>query len=253
MRYRRLVGFGEAMLRMTVRDGNTIETATNFECSVGGAELNVGIAAARASMSASWVSALPDDALARLVRRHVRANRVGAVIVASGPTRVGLYFLEMPPASLLRIIYDRRGIRICAPGARCRRLENRPDPGLMSAGADDLAAAGVEGRDPLAEAVERFGLEVALTMLKRRVDEALELKLRVVTPDGEYQDGARAVALDPIGACDALFGTFLAHFSRDGAHGNRDGPRRRRHVRGTVWRRVGRRSMGCIADEWVIR
>lgn len=274
MSYRRLVGFGEAMLRMTVRDGGAIETASNFECSVGGAELNACIAAVRAGMSATWVSALPDDPLARLVRRHVRANGVEAVIVTPAEARLGLYFLEMaPPPRPLRITYDRKGSAfalldpddvdwrsllaadtcllltgITPPlgGGPWRAVEEAvataravgalvaldvnyrsalwsrveasgwltsvlPAVDVLSAGADDLAAVGVEGPDLLAEAVERFGLQAALTMSKRHVDDALELELRVVTPGGEHRSQARAIVVDPIGAGDALFGTFLAH------------------------------------------
>jgi sugar/nucleoside kinase (ribokinase family) len=36
----------------------------------------------------------------------------------------------------------------------------------------------------------------------------------VVTPDGEHRGESRAVVVDPIGAGDALFGTFLAHLPR---------------------------------------
>ncbi|MGZ8593277.1 MAG: PfkB family carbohydrate kinase, partial [Actinomycetota bacterium] len=93
MSFRRLVGFGEAMLRLTVRDGRAIETTTSLDCSVGGAELNACIAAVRAGMPATWVSALPDDPLARLVRRHVRACGVDAEIVTVEEARLGLYFL----------------------------------------------------------------------------------------------------------------------------------------------------------------
>jgi ABC-type branched-subunit amino acid transport system permease subunit len=110
MSFRRLVGFGEAMLRMTVRDGGAIETTTSFDCSVGGAELNACIAAVRAGMPATWVSALPDDPLGRLVRRHVRANGVDAEILTVGQARLGLYVLEMAPQPRpLRITYDRKG------------------------------------------------------------------------------------------------------------------------------------------------
>jgi 2-dehydro-3-deoxygluconokinase len=123
--YRRLVGFGEAMLRLTVRDGGAIETATRFECSVGGAELNACIATARAGMPATWVSAVPDDPLGRMIRRHVRASGVEAVIVnpAAG-SRLGLYFLEMAvPPRPLRITYDRKGFGLRVAGSCGDRLE----------------------------------------------------------------------------------------------------------------------------------
>ena len=274
MSYRRLVGFGEAMLRMTVRQGVALETATSFEGSVGGAELNACIAAVRAGMPATWVSALPDNSLGRHVRRHVRANGVEAAAVTRPQARLGLYFLEMasPPRSL-RITYDRTGSafallepdsvdwkRLLAPdscllvtgitpplGDGPRRAAEQalttarevgatvaldinyraalwsreeaaawvasvlPRVDVLSAGVDDLVAAGVEGRDPLADAVDRFALQAAVTTSKRRVDDVLEFDVRAVTPAGEHRAEERAVVVDPIGAGDALFGTFLAH------------------------------------------
>jgi 2-dehydro-3-deoxygluconokinase len=274
MSFRRLVGFGEAMLRMTVRDGGSIETATSLDCSIGGAELNACIAAVRAGMPATWVSALPDDPLARMVRRHVRANGVDAEIVTVGQARLGLYFLEMaPPPRPLRITYDRKrsafalldpdridwetllgpdacllltgitpplesgpwkGVEDALAASRAagatvaldvnyrsalwpRDEASRwlravlPEVDVLSAGPDDLAAVGLEGADPLAEALQRFDLRAALTTSKHRVDDAMEFEVRVLTPDGEHWAQARAVVVDPIGAGDALFGTFLAN------------------------------------------
>ncbi len=274
MSYGRLVGFGEAMLRLTVRPGVALETATSFEGSVGGAELNACIAAVRAGMPATWVSALPDSSLGRHVRRHVRANDVDAVVVTRPQARLGLYFLEMaPPPHSLRITYDRTGSafallepddvdwkRVLAPdtcllltgitpplGDGPRRAVEQalttagevgatvaldvnyraalwsreeasawvasvlPRIDVLSASVDDLVALGVEGRDPLAGAVDRFGLQAAVTMSKRRVDDVLEFDVRAATPAAEHRTGERAVVVDPVGAGDALFGTFLAH------------------------------------------
>jgi 2-dehydro-3-deoxygluconokinase len=277
MSFRRLVGFGEAMLRLTVRDGGSIETTTSLDCSVGGAELNACIAAVRAGMPATWVSALPDDPLARLVRRHVRASDVDAEILTVEQSRLGLYFLEMVPQPRpLRITYDRKGsafalldphriewrsllerdaclvltgitpplgsgprkgVEDALAAARevgavvaldvnyrsalwSRDEASRwlgavlPEVDVLSAGPDDLSAVGLQGADPVAEAVQRFELQAALTTSKRRVDDAVELEVRVVTPDGEHEAQARAVVVDPIGAGDALLGTFLAHLPR---------------------------------------
>jgi 2-dehydro-3-deoxygluconokinase len=277
MSFRRLVGFGEAMLRLTVRDGGAIETATRLDCSVGGAELNACVAAVRAGMPATWVGALPDDPLARLVRRHVRANGVDAEIVTVEHARLGLYFLEMaPPPRPLRITYDRRGSafallepdridwpKLLGPDA-CLLLTGitpplgtgprkavehaltaarevgatvaldvnyrsalwsreeasrwvsavLPEVDVLSAGPDDLLAVGLEGTDPVADALQRFELRAVMTTSKRRVDDVLELEVRVVTPDGEHRGESRVVVVDPIGAGDALFGTFLAHLPR---------------------------------------
>lgn len=109
--YRRLVGFGEAMLRLTTSTGATLETTSELNSSVGGAELNGLIAATRSGMPSTWVTSLPDNPLGRVVRRHAQANGVNLVAPASkGPrqARLGLYFVEMaPPPRPTRITYDR--------------------------------------------------------------------------------------------------------------------------------------------------
>lgn len=106
---KRIVGFGEAMLRLTVGVGESLETAAGFTSHVGGAELNGLIAAARTGATCTWVSALPDVPMAEVIVRHSRANGV-APVVARTTGRVGLYFLELAalprPA---RILYDRAG------------------------------------------------------------------------------------------------------------------------------------------------
>ncbi|MGH3516806.1 MAG: sugar kinase [Haloechinothrix sp.] len=109
--YRRLVGFGEAMLRLTTSTGETLETTSELHTSVGGAELNGLIAATRSGMPSTWVTSLPDNPLGRIVLRHTRANGVDLVAAApKGPrrARLGLYFVEMaPPPRPTRITYDR--------------------------------------------------------------------------------------------------------------------------------------------------
>jgi 2-dehydro-3-deoxygluconokinase len=283
MSYQRVVGFGEAMLRLTPPEGATVEAATSFAGSVGGAELNGLIAAARSGMPATWVSALPDNPLGQLVRRHARANDVDTVIVqppGPEPSRLGTYFLEMARAPRpLRITYDRAWSAFAeldaadiswdelldadaclyvtginpplGPGPR-KAVEDAvrvagqvgatvavdmnyrealwardeagrwlasvlPDVDLLSAGVDDLAHAGVTGSDPFAEALDRFGLQAVLTTAKRTADLSVDLDLRVLTPDGAHAESAQVVVVDPVGAGDALFGTFLATFPAVGA------------------------------------
>jgi 2-dehydro-3-deoxygluconokinase len=277
--YTRLVGFGEAMLRLATPLGAATETTTTFRGTVGGAELNGLIAAARSGVPGIWVTALPDNPLGNLVLRHARANAVEPWLIPQ-PTgdrgRLGLYFLEMAaPPRPSRITYDRAGsafaaldprivpwndllgddsclyvtgitpplgsgprealeeaIRTaCAVGARVavdanyrRALWSRddftawlasvlPHADIVSVGAEDLAALRVAAVDPFKEAVDRFGLQAVVATSKRRVDAAIDIDVRVVTPDGEYRAEARASAIDQVGAGDALFGTFLAAFA----------------------------------------
>ncbi len=105
-----IVALGEALVRFTAQHHEPLSTAFEYRANVAGSELNVLIAARALGLGARFLTRLPDNDLATLVRRHARANgvEVDAVVEPSG--RLGTFFLEMgaaPRAS--RILYDRSG------------------------------------------------------------------------------------------------------------------------------------------------
>lgn len=105
---RRIVTYGEAMLRLTTPLGVPLEAATGFAAPVGGAELNVAIAARRQGSEARWVSTLPAGPLGDRVVRHAAAHGVETTLRRTDTGRLGLYFLEQAvPPRASRIIYDR--------------------------------------------------------------------------------------------------------------------------------------------------
>lgn len=279
--YQRLVGFGEAMLRLSVPPGASMEDTDHLDVHVGGAELNGLIAAARCELPATWISAVPHDALGRRVLRHARSNGVAAVNVLPAPApgaRLGLYFLEMATSPRPhRILYDRRRSAFAEleagsiawddhlDAATClyvsgispplgdgprkevgeavrtaRRLgatvaldvnyrsalwsrteaadwlaQILPDVDVLSAGPKDLHDVGLTGDDVLAQALEAFDLRAVVSTTKQQTDTAVELEVRAVTRDGEHHERAHAMIVDPLGAGDALFGTFLARLPVD--------------------------------------
>jgi 2-dehydro-3-deoxygluconokinase len=105
-----LVTFGEAMLRLSPAHFQRLEQAAQLDVHVGGGELNTAVAATRLGLKCAWVSALPDNALGRMVRNRAREQGVDVSRVAfKGKGRQGLYFLEFgasPRAS--QVLYDRR-------------------------------------------------------------------------------------------------------------------------------------------------
>ena len=109
-----IVAFGEAMVRFAPPHFARIEQARTFDVEVGGAELNTAAGLVRLGREAAWVSALPDNALGRLVVNRVREAGVNTDHVQLTPDgRCGLYFLEFgasPRAS--SILYDRKGASI---------------------------------------------------------------------------------------------------------------------------------------------
>lgn len=107
---KRVVLFGEAMVRLTPAGGRRLEQADALSVAVGGAELNTAAALARLGHAVEWASRLPDGPLGRLVLAHVHAAGVGTTHVRPSPNeRVGLYFLEEGAAPRAgRVVYDRQ-------------------------------------------------------------------------------------------------------------------------------------------------
>jgi 2-dehydro-3-deoxygluconokinase len=103
-----LVTFGEAMVRLTPPDFQRLEQARSFDVHVGGAELNVAVAAGRLGLATRWVSRLPDNALGRMIANRAREQGVDVHVESTPDDRAGLYFVEAgaaPRAS--SVLYDR--------------------------------------------------------------------------------------------------------------------------------------------------
>lgn len=105
-----LITFGEAMVRLSPPGSHRLEQANLFDVKVGGGELNVAVASARLGLKCSWISALPDNQLGKMVRNKVREQGVDtSYIIFSTRGRQGLYFVEFgasPRAS--QVLYDRQ-------------------------------------------------------------------------------------------------------------------------------------------------
>jgi 2-dehydro-3-deoxygluconokinase len=109
-----LVTLGEAMVRLTPPSFQRLEQAHSLDMYVGGAELNVAVAASRLGLSTRWVSRVTESALGRLISSRAREQGVDVSCVQWTPDdRVGLYFAELgaaPRAS--SVLYDRSGSAI---------------------------------------------------------------------------------------------------------------------------------------------
>jgi 2-dehydro-3-deoxygluconokinase len=105
-----LITFGEAMLRLSPPHYQRLEQCSSLEVHVGGSELNVAVGASKLGLSASWVSAVPDNQLGRLVINRVREQDIDtSYVIFSEVGRLGIYFLELgasPRAS--QVLYDRQ-------------------------------------------------------------------------------------------------------------------------------------------------
>jgi len=115
-----IVTFGEAMVRLSPPDFHRLEQTNRLDVRIGGAELNVAVAASRLGLKTRWVSLLTRNPLGRMIANEARKHGVDTQHVVWTPDdRVGLYFVEFGasprPSSVL---YDRAGSAISriAPG-----------------------------------------------------------------------------------------------------------------------------------------
>lgn len=111
-----LITFGEAMIRLVPPHFLRLEQASSFEIHVGGAELNVAVAAQRLGLAASFVTRLTRNPLGRLIVNKIREQGVDTSrILWTTDDRVGLYFAEFgasPRPST--VLYDRQGSAMAA-------------------------------------------------------------------------------------------------------------------------------------------
>lgn len=108
------------MIRLSPPGFQRLEQAAALEMRIGGAELNVAVAASRLGLKTAWLSRLPRNPLGRLAANKAREHGVDVShIVWDDQARMGLYFVEFgaqPRAS--SVFYDRAGSAVSrlAPG-----------------------------------------------------------------------------------------------------------------------------------------
>ncbi|MGN6031891.1 MAG: PfkB family carbohydrate kinase [Thermomicrobiales bacterium] len=112
----RVVAFGEAMVRLTPPGNERLERTVSLDVTIGGAELNTAIGLQCLEIPTTWVSALPENALGRMIARQARASGVDTSSihwVNEDTGRCGIYFLEEGvdprPSS---VTYDRKNTAI---------------------------------------------------------------------------------------------------------------------------------------------
>jgi 2-dehydro-3-deoxygluconokinase len=106
-----LTTFGETMVRISVRAGESLENATRVDLHTGGTESNTAGALARLGMKTAWVSRLSDNPLGRRIEADIRRHGVDTTgIIWTQNDRAGTYYLEFatPPRSSA-VTYDRKG------------------------------------------------------------------------------------------------------------------------------------------------
>jgi 2-dehydro-3-deoxygluconokinase len=104
-----VVTFGESMVLFAPSARETLESASAYHASIGGAESNCAIGLARLGYSVSWVSRLGRDPFGARVLKTIRGEGVDVSrfeMCDSAPT--GLMFKEPGPGNTTRVFYYRR-------------------------------------------------------------------------------------------------------------------------------------------------
>ena len=102
------------MLRLSVPVGQHLETMTELNVHLGGAESNVCAALAALNRRCSWLSRIPSGPLGHYVLRTLRAAGVDtSAVTLADHARLGTYYVEFAtPPRATEVVYDRSGAAI---------------------------------------------------------------------------------------------------------------------------------------------
>src|ERR1700759_1029235 len=88
-----VLSFGELLLRISPDDGGDWLKENSFPFFIAGAELNVATALALWEVPSRYITALPDNDMARQIANHLQQQKIDLSPVMYREGRLGLYFL----------------------------------------------------------------------------------------------------------------------------------------------------------------
>ena len=105
---KKIVTFGEIMLRLTPPGFQRFSQAASFDVVYGGGESNVAVSLANYGLPVEFVTRLPKNDIGECAQMEMRKRNVGTNHVLWGGERLGIYFLEMGAVSRgSKVVYDR--------------------------------------------------------------------------------------------------------------------------------------------------
>jgi 2-dehydro-3-deoxygluconokinase len=105
---KKVVTFGEVMMRLTPPDFLRFTQARTFDVIYAGAEVNVAIALANLGVLVEFVTCLPENDLGDACLNYIRQFGVGATHIIRRGNRLGTYFVETGAVQRgNKVIYDR--------------------------------------------------------------------------------------------------------------------------------------------------
>jgi 2-dehydro-3-deoxygluconokinase len=105
---KKVVTFGEIMLRLATPGYLRFLQAESFEATYGGGEANVAVSLANYGFNAQFVTRLPNNDLGLAAIANLKKNGVNTENILKGGDRIGIYFLETGSVSRgSKVVYDR--------------------------------------------------------------------------------------------------------------------------------------------------
>lgn len=105
---KKVVTFGEIMLRLATPGYLRFSQSTTLNTSFGGGEANVAVSLANFGIPVDYVTRLPENDIAESCIMDLKRYGVGVQYIIRGGNRIGLYFLETGAVSRgSKVIYDR--------------------------------------------------------------------------------------------------------------------------------------------------
>lgn len=105
---RRVVTFGEIMLRLAPQGYLRFSQASSFDVVYGGGESNVAVSLANYGVPVDFVTRLPNNDIGQCAMMELRKRGVGVEKIIYGGERLGIYFLETGAVSRgSKVVYDR--------------------------------------------------------------------------------------------------------------------------------------------------
>ena len=105
---KKVVTFGEIMLRLTPPGMRRFSQASSFDVIYGGGESNVAVSLANYGVPVDFVTRLPQNDLGDCALMELRKRGVNTSHILRGGERLGIYFLEIGAVSRgAKVVYDR--------------------------------------------------------------------------------------------------------------------------------------------------
>ncbi|MBI9049177.1 MAG: sugar kinase [Anaerolineaceae bacterium] len=112
---KKIVTFGEIMLRLATPGFQRFAQAQKFEAIYGGGEANVAVSLANYGQDVTFVTRLPAHDLGDACIQSLRGLGVDTQYILRGGERIGIYFLETGASQRAsKVIYDRAGSSLAA-------------------------------------------------------------------------------------------------------------------------------------------